>query len=189
MLQNGLEMEQAVARKSALALHQEATHLLQGIFVWTGVQVQGPEGGCKERVKGPQGEKLFGQLLIDGRPRKLLLVIARQKEESRPRMIAVGRKGTSILFIPCTSQYSFLTWHYDDPRFHQWQPDGENPLDQLARSVLPMEHGTNSGKQKPSKKQRPREESESEDKETGRKLMNQETEASGGGGTSEDMDE
>jgi hypothetical protein len=108
MLQHGLEMEQAVARKSALALHQEVTQLLKGIFVWPGVQVQEPESGCK----GPQGEKLLWQLLIDGKwlltkpkavhssinmetlarhpamkdwrgPRKLLLVIARQKEESR----------------------------------------------------------------------------------------------------------
>ena len=34
MLQHGLEMEQAVARKSALTLHQEVTQLLKGIFVW-----------------------------------------------------------------------------------------------------------------------------------------------------------
>ena len=109
-----------------------------------GVLVQEPESGCK----GPQGEKLFGQLLIDGKwlptkpeavhssinmetlarhpamkdwrgPRKLLLVIARQKEESRPRMIPVGEKGTSILFIPRTAQYNFLTWNYDDLRFRQ----------------------------------------------------------------------
>jgi len=39
------------------------TQLLKKIFVWTGVQVQVPESGCK----GPQGEKLFGQLLIDGK--------------------------------------------------------------------------------------------------------------------------
>jgi len=36
MLQHGLEMEQAVARKSAGALHQEVTQLLKKIFVWTG---------------------------------------------------------------------------------------------------------------------------------------------------------
>jgi len=137
-------MEQAVARKSALAMHQEVTQLIKGIFVWTGVQVQEPESGCKV----PQGGKLFGQLLIDGKwlctnpeavhwsinmetltrhpamkdwrgPRKLLLVIARQKEESRPRMIPVGEKGTSILFIPRTAQYNFLTWNYDDLRFRQ----------------------------------------------------------------------
>jgi hypothetical protein len=63
MLQHGLEMEQAVARKSAEALHQEVTQLLKGIFVWAGVQAQEPESVCK----GPQGEKLFGQLLIEGK--------------------------------------------------------------------------------------------------------------------------
>jgi len=122
-----------------------------------GVLVQEPESGCK----GPQGEKLFGQLLIDGKwlptkpeavhssinmetlarhpamkdwrgPRKLLLVIARQKEESLPRMIPVGENETSILFIPRTAQYNFLTWNYDDLRFRQWQPDEENSLEQLA---------------------------------------------------------
>jgi hypothetical protein len=61
MLQHGLEMEQAVARKSAGSLHQEVTQLLKKIFVWSGVQVQVPESGCT----GPQEEKLFGQLLID----------------------------------------------------------------------------------------------------------------------------
>ena len=39
MLQHGHEMEQAVARKSAEALHQEVTQLLKEIFVWPGVQV------------------------------------------------------------------------------------------------------------------------------------------------------
>jgi hypothetical protein len=33
-------------------------------------------------------------------PNKLLLVIVRQKEEHRQRMIPVGKHGTSILFIP-----------------------------------------------------------------------------------------
>jgi hypothetical protein len=104
-------------------------------------------------------------------------------------MIPVGRKGTSILFIPRTSQDNFLTWSYDDHRFRQWQPDGENPLERLARSVLTIENGTISGKQKSSGKQRSREDNEDEDKAAGRKPMNQATEVSGGGGTSEGMDE
>lgn len=214
MLTNGLEMEQAVARKSAAALQQDVTELLKKTFVWTGVRVQEPKSSCQEL----QGEKPFGQRLMDGKwlpvtpeavhasinmdnlarhpamkdwrgPRRLLLMIARKQAESRPRMIPVGRKGTSILFIPRTSQDSFLTWSYDDPRFRQWQPDGENPLERLARSVLTIENGTISGKQKSSGKQRSREDNEDEDKAAGRKPMNQATEVSGGGGTSEGMDE
>jgi hypothetical protein len=38
-------MEQTVAGKSAVALHQEVIRLLRGIFVWPGVKVQEPEGG------------------------------------------------------------------------------------------------------------------------------------------------
>ena len=56
MLQHGLEMEQAVAGKSGVAMHQEVLLLLRGIFVWPRVQVQEQESG----YKGPQGEKLFG---------------------------------------------------------------------------------------------------------------------------------
>ena len=176
--------------------------------------MQEPESGCK----GPQGEKLFGQLLIDGKwlptkpeavhssinmetlvrhpamkdgrgPQKLLLVIARQKEESRPRMIPVGEKGTSILFIPRTVQYNFLTWNYDDLRFRQWQPDEENSLEQLARSALTIENDTDPNKQKLSRRQRAREENEGEDKGMGKKSTSQETAAGGGGSTSVNMDE
>jgi hypothetical protein len=122
-------------------------------------------------------------------PRKLLLVIARLKEESRPRMIPVGEKGTSILFIPRTTQYNFLTWNYDDLRFRQWQPAGSNPLEQLARKELTIENDTDPNKQKSSGRQRAREENEGEDKGMGKKSKSHEIGAVGGGRTSVNMDE
>jgi hypothetical protein len=214
MLQHGLEMEQAVARKSAGALHQAVTQLLKGVFVLSGVQVQVPESGCK----GPQAEKLFGQFLIDGRwlptkpeivhpsikmetlahhpamrdwrgPRKLLLVIARLKEEFRPRMIPVGAKGTSILFLPRTTQHNFLTWNYDDLRFGQWNPARKDPLEVLARMELTIENDTDLNKPKSSGKHRSRDESAGEDEGGGKKSMNKGAPAGGGESTSVHMDE
>jgi hypothetical protein len=215
MLQDGLVMELEVARRSALALHHEVTQLRQKVFVWAGVQVQEPESGCN----GPQGEKIFEQLLMDGKwlptkpaavhpsikmealarhpamkdwrgPRRLLLEIARLKGESRPRMIPVGEKGTSILFIPRTTQYNFLTWNYDDLRFRQWQPASSNPFEQLAKKKITIENDTDLNKQKSSGKQRLRDENEGEDMGgEKRKPTSQEEAASGGGSTSVTMDE
>jgi hypothetical protein len=104
-------------------------------------------------------------------------------------MIPVGENGTSILFIPRTAQYNFLTWNYDDLRFRQWQPDEENSLEQLARSALTIENDTDPNKQKLSRRQRAREENEGEDKGMGKKSTSQETAAGGGGSTSVNMDE
>jgi hypothetical protein len=214
MLQHGLEMEQAVARKSAGALHQAVTQLLKGVFVLSGVQVQVPESGCK----GPQAERLFGQFLIDGRwlptkpeivhpsikmetlahhpamrdwrgPRKLLLAIARLREELRPRMIPVGAKGTSILFLPRTTQHNFLTWNYDDLRFGQWNPARSDPLEVLARMELTIENDTDLNRPKSSGKHRSRDESAGEAKGGGKKSMNKEAPAGGGESTSVHMDE
>jgi hypothetical protein len=110
----------------------------------------------------------------DGRgPQKLLLVIARQKEDLRQHMIPVGENGTSIWFIPHTTQYNFLTWNYNDLRFRQWKPDEENSLEQLARSAITIatiENNTDPNKQKSSGRQRGRDkENEGEDKGMGKK--------------------
>jgi hypothetical protein len=58
-----------------------------------GLEVQGLNSLLTETLaRHPQMKDWRGQ-------RKLLLVIARQKEESRPRMIPIGEKGTSIVFV------------------------------------------------------------------------------------------
>jgi hypothetical protein len=122
-------------------------------------------------------------------PRNLLLVIARLKEESRLRMIPVGAQGTSILFLPRTTQHNFLTWNYGDLRFCQWQPAKKDPLEVLARMELTIENDTDPNKQKSSGKHRSRDESEGEDKGGGKKSMNKEAPAGGGESTSVHMDE
>jgi hypothetical protein len=58
-------------------------------------------------------------------PNKLLLVIARQKEELRPHMIPVGKHGTSIFFIPRNTDKNILTWDFNNLLFRQLQRDGE----------------------------------------------------------------
>jgi hypothetical protein len=176
MFLHGNTKELLVNDKSVTTLYAAVTKLCKQIFVLPGVQVLAQEGMYDES----QGEKLFGQNVLDGRllPTKpenvhtsihinslgshpairdwrglfrLLLVIARQKEDLRPRMIPVGNKGTSILFIPRTTTESFLTWDFNDPRFLQWQLDGPDPLERLRQSkrgedVVTREKNKASGK-------------------------------------------
>ena len=58
------------------------------------------------------------------------------------RMIPVGTKNTSILFIPRTTTESFLTWDFNDPRFRQWQLDCPDPLERLKQSERREDIGT-----------------------------------------------
>jgi hypothetical protein len=159
MFLHGNTMEQLVNDKSVTTLYAAVTKLCKQIFVLPGVQVLAQGDMCDE----PQGEKTFGKNVLEGRllPTKpenvhtsihinslgshpairdwrglfrLLLWIARQKEDLRPRMIPVGNNGTSILFIPRTTTESFLTWDFNDPRFRQCQLDGPDPLERLRQS-------------------------------------------------------
>ena len=222
MLLHGKDIEQLVGDRSATTLYAAVTQLCQTVFVLPGVQVlaQGDMGGES------QGEKVFSNNVLEGRllPTKaetvhtsihinslgshpairewkglirLLLVIARQKEEFRPRMIPVGTKNTSILFIPRTTTESFLTWDFNDPRFRQWQLDGPDPLERLKQSETREDIGTRD-KQKASGRARDRDDEDGTSGQDTRskgplqagapQLPGNDT-AIGGGGTSEGMDE
>jgi hypothetical protein len=104
-------------------------------------------------------------------------------------MIPVGAQGTSILFLPRTTQHNFLTWNYGDFRFSQWQPARKDPLERLAKMELTIENDTDLNKQKSLGKHWSRDESEGEDKGGGKKSMNKEAPAGGGESTSVHMDE
>ena len=222
MLLHGKDIEQLVGDRSATTLYAAVTQLCQTVFVLPGVQVlaQGDMGGES------QGEKVFSNNVLEGRllPTKaetvhtsihinslgshpairewkglirLLLVIARQKEEFRPRMIPVGTKNTSILFIPRTTTESFLTWDFNDPRFRQWQLDGPDPLERLKQSKTREDIGTRDT-QKASGRARDRDDEDGTSGQGTRskgqlqagapQLPGNDT-AIGGGGTSEGMDE
>jgi len=221
MFLHGNTMEQMVNDKSVTTLYAAVTKLCKQIFVLPGVQVLAQGDMCDE----PQGEKTFGKNVLEGRllPTKpenvhtsihinslgshpairewrglfrLLLVLARQKEDLRPRMIPVGNKGTSILFIPRTSTESFLTWDFNDPRFRQWQLDGPDPLERLRQSKREKDVG-NREKNKASGTARGRDDADST-LEQGKRSKGQSqagahqlprNDASGGGSTSEDMNE
>jgi hypothetical protein len=221
MFLHGNTMERLVNDKSVTTLHVAVTKLCKQIFVLPGVQVLAQEGMYDES----EGEKLFGHNVLDGRllPTKpenvhtsihinslgshpairdwrglfrLLLWIARQKEDLRPRMIPVGNNGTSILFIPRTTTESFLTWDFNDPRFRQWQLDGPDPLERLRQSKRGEDVG-NREKNKASGTARGRDDEDST-LEQGKRSKGQPqagahqlpgNDASGGGSTSEDMNE
>jgi hypothetical protein len=221
MFLHGNTMERLVNDKSVTTLHVAVTKLCKQIFVLPGVQVLAQEGMYDES----EGEKLFGHNVLDGRllPTKpenvhtsihinslgshpairdwrglfrLLLWIARQKEDLRPRMIPVGNNGTSILFIPRTTTESFLTWDFNDPRFRQWQLDGPDPLERLRQSKREKDVG-NREKNKASGTARGRDDADST-LEQGKRSKGQPqagahqlpgNDASGGGSTSEDMNE
>ena len=145
-------------------------------------------------------ENAVAQVEVDrlsARMTRLGHLIARQKEEFRPRMIPVGTKNTSILFIPRTTTESFLTWDFNDPRFRQWQLDGPDPLERLKQSETREDIGTRD-KQKASGRARDRDDEDGTSGQDTRskgplqagapQLPGNDT-AIGGGGTSEGMDE
>jgi hypothetical protein len=222
MFLHGNTMEQLVNDKSVTTLYVAVTKLCQQIFVLPGVQVLAQEDMCDES----QGEKIFGKNVLEGRllPTKpenvhtsihinslgshpairewrglfrLLLVLARQKEDLRPRMIPVGNKSTSILFIPRTTTESFLTWDFNDPRFRQWQLDGPDPLERLRQSKRGEDVGTRE-KNKASGRTRERDDEDGTlaqgtrskgPQQAGTHQLPGNDAASGGGSTSEGMHE
>jgi hypothetical protein len=222
MLLHGKTIEQLVNNRSATTLYAAVTKLCQTVFVLPGVQVLAQEDMGGES----QGEKVFSNNVLEGRllPTKpetvhtsihinslgshpairewkglfrLLLVIARQKEELRPRMIPVGTKNTSILFIPRTTTESFLTWDFNDPRFRQWQLDGPDPLERLKQSERREDIGTRE-KHKASGRARDRDDEDGTSgqgtrskgqPQAGAPQLPGDDAAIGGGSTSEGMDE
>jgi hypothetical protein len=87
-------------------------------------------------------------------PNKLLLAIASLRKNLKPRMIPVGRFGTSILFVPTTTQECFFTWDFRCPFFSTWKLNEDEPLKRLVEAAQQAGPATSGDKGKLSGKAR-----------------------------------
>jgi hypothetical protein len=162
LLRDRETIEASVRIYSTKALNKEVSQLLSRSFVWPGVQVV----ETAARAGEPWTETTFAQQLLNhqwlpaatgtvnpditmqsgithpggrdvrGPTRLLRVTISAMFKQNRPRMIPVGQDQNSILFMPSCTQTNVFTWDFNNILFRRWQLDGENPLDQLARSAL-----------------------------------------------------